>query len=121
MRSRRAMTPRPQRQMVLTMFMVGFGFHNDAWRRPGSRAEEIGELSLIRDMARAAEAARLDAIFFADSYGANGLRDGGYRGTSVYEPISVMGVLSGHTDKIGMIGTQSTSWNEPYTTARQFA
>jgi len=115
------MTPRPQRQMVLTMFMVGFGFHNDAWRRPGSRAEEIGELSLIRDMAQAAEAARLDAVFFADSYGANGLRDGGYRGTSVYEPIAVMGVLSGHTDKIGMIGTQSTSWNEPYTTARQFA
>lgn len=103
------------------MFMVGFGFHNDAWRRPGSRAEEIGQLSLIRDMAQAAEKARLDAIFFADSYGAKGLRDGSYRGTSVYEPISVMGVLSGHTEKIGMIGTQSTSWSEPYTVARQLA
>lgn len=115
------MSGRRERQMALTMFMVGFGFHNDAWRRPNSRAEEIGELSLIRDMAQAAERARLDAVFFADSYGANGLRDGGYRGTSVYEPIAVMGVLSGHTDKIGMIGTQSTSWNEPYTTARQLA
>ena len=115
------MSDRSRRQMALTMFMVGWGFHNDAWRRPGSRAEEIGLLPLIRDMAQAAEAARLDAIFFADSYGANGLRDGSYRGTSVYEPISVMGVLSGHTEKIGMIGTQSTSWNEPYTTARQLA
>ncbi|WP_188712897.1 NtaA/DmoA family FMN-dependent monooxygenase [Microbacterium faecale] len=115
------MSGRSNRQMALTMFMVGFGFHNDAWRRAGSRAEEIGELSLIRDMACSAERARLDAIFFADSYGAKGLRDGSYRGTSVYEPISVMGVLSGHTDKIGMIGTQSTSWNEPYTVARQLA
>jgi FMN-dependent oxidoreductase (nitrilotriacetate monooxygenase family) len=112
---------RRDRQLVLTMFMVGFGFHNDAWRHRSSRADEIGQLSLIRDMARSAEAAKLDAIFFADSYGTNGLRDGGYRGTSVYEPISVMGVLSGHTDKIGMIGTQSTSWNEPYTVARQLA
>ena len=112
---------RQNRQMALTMFMVGFGFHNDAWRRPDSRAEEIGELPLIRDMARSAERACLDAIFFADSYGAKGLRDGSYRGTAVYEPISVMGVLSGHTEKIGMIGTQSTSWSEPYTVARQLA
>lgn len=115
------MNKRPNRQLALTMFMTGFGFHNDAWRRPNSRADEIGKLSLIRDMAQAAEAARLDAIFFADSYGTNGLRDGAYRGTSVYEPISVMGVLSGHTEKIGMIGTQSTSWSEPYTVARQLA
>lgn len=112
---------RQNRQMALTMFMVGFGFHNDAWRRPDSRAEEIGELPLIRDMAQSAERACLDAIFFADSYGAKGLRDGSYRGTAVYEPISVMGVLSGHTEKIGMIGTQSTSWSEPYTVARQLA
>lgn len=103
------------------MYMVGFGFHNDAWRSAHSRAGEIGQLSLIRDMAQAAERARLDAVFFADSYGAKGLRDGNYRGVNVHEPIAVMGVLSGHTDKIGMIGTQSTSWSEPYTVARQFA
>ncbi|MGO2112699.1 MAG: NtaA/DmoA family FMN-dependent monooxygenase [Pseudoclavibacter sp.] len=115
------MAQRRERQLVLTMYTTGFGFHNDAWRSPASRAGEIGSLALIRDMAQAAERARLDAIFFADSYGAKGLRDGNYRGTAVYEPISVMGALSGHTDKIGMIGTQSTSWNEPYTVARQFA
>lgn len=115
------MAGRSSRQLVLTIFMVGFGFHNDAWRHPRSRAGEIGQLSLIRDMAQAAEAARLDAIFFADSYASGGLRSGGYRGTSVYEPISVMGALSGYTEKIGMIGSESTTWNEPYHVARQFA
>jgi FMN-dependent oxidoreductase (nitrilotriacetate monooxygenase family) len=115
------MVRRSNRQLTLTMFMVGFGYHNDAWRHPRSRADEIGTLGLVRDMAQAAEAARLDAIFFADSYSAAGLRRGGFRGVSVYEPISTIGAMIGHTEKIGMIGTQSTTWNEPYSVARQFA
>lgn len=115
------MTERRRGQMTLTMFMVGFGYHNDAWRHPSSRADEIGTLGLIRDMTQAAERAKLDAIFIADSYSARGLRGAGFRGTSPYEPISTLGALIGYTEKIGMIGTQSTTWNEPYSVARQFA
>ncbi|NDL56494.1 NtaA/DmoA family FMN-dependent monooxygenase [Phytoactinopolyspora mesophila] len=115
------MVRQSNRQLALTMFMVGFGYHNDAWRHPRSRSGEIGTLELIRDMSQAAEAARLDAIFFADSFSAAGLRRGGFRGVSVYEPISTIGAMIGHTEKIGMIGTHSTTWGEPYAVARQFA
>ena len=115
------MTERRKRQMILTMFMLGFGYHNDAWRRPGSRSEEVSRLSLVRDMAQAAEAAKLHAIFFADSNEAEGIKRRSIRGLSIYEPVSVIGALIGATSKIGMIGTASTTWNQPFTVARQFA
>jgi N-acetyl-S-(2-succino)cysteine monooxygenase len=109
------------RQMILTMFMVGFGYHNDAWRLPGSRSEEVSRLSIIRDMTQAAERAKLHAVFFADSNEASGLRRKSVRALSVYEPISTIGALIGHTEKIGLLGTASTTFSEPYTVARQFA
>ncbi len=115
------MSARENRQMTLTMFMTAFGYHNDAWRHPTSRAEEIGGLGFIRDMAQAAERAKLDAIFIADSVSAKPLLRASYRGVSVYEPIVTLAALIGCTERIGLLGTQSTTFNEPYTVARQFA
>lgn len=115
------MSSRAHDQMTLTMFMTAFGYHNDAWRHPTSRAEEIGGLAFVRDMAQAAERAKLDAIFIADSVSAKPLMRGSYRGVSVYEPIVTLAALIGYTEKIGLLGTQSTTFNEPYTVARQFA
>tara|TARA_R110002020_G_scaffold194226_12_gene394871 strand:- start:177 stop:1508 length:1332 start_codon:yes stop_codon:yes gene_type:complete len=109
-----------ERRMTLTMFMAAFGYANDAWRHPQSRTADIGSLAHVRDMAQAAERAGIDAIFFADSNDATGLRRHGYRGVSVNEPISTIGSLIGFTEKIGMIGTASTTWLEPFTVARQF-
>lgn len=110
-----------KRQMSLTMFTTLFGYHNDAWRHPHSRSEEIGTLGLMRDVVKSAEAAKLDAVFIADSFSARPLRKGGYRGASVYEPLTTLASMVGFTDKIGLIGTQSTTFNEPYHVARQFA
>ncbi len=115
------MTPRTNRQMSLTFFMTAFGYHNDAWMHPRSNAADIGKLSLIREMAQAAERAKLDAVFIADSVSAHPLWRGAYRGASVYEPVVTLAALIGYTEKIGLIGTQSTTFNEPYTVARQFA
>lgn len=107
--------------MVLTMFMLSFGYHAEAWRRPDSRAEEAGRLSLVRDMAQAAEAAKLHAIFFADSNESWGALENNVRSLSIYEPISTIGALSGYTEKLGFIGTSSTTFSHPYSVARQFA
>lgn len=110
-----------KRQMAFTMFTTLFGYHNDAWRHPKSRSGEIGTLDLMRDVVQAAEAAKLDAIFIADSFSARPLRKGGYRGASLYEPVTTLASMIGYSDKIGMIGTQSTTFCEPYHVARQFA
>lgn len=108
-------------QMVLTMFMLAFGYQNDAWRSPSSRAEEVGGLEMIADMTLAAERAKLHAVFFADSADGGPLLGGDNRGVTVYEPIATLGALAAKTSHIGLIGTASTTFNEPYTVARQFA
>lgn len=110
-----------RRQMILTMFMLAAGFQIDSWRDPRSRSEELGRLSLIADMAKAAEAAKIHAVFFGDSVTAETIRDNNVRNTGLYEPISAIGALIGHTSKIGLVGSLSTSFTEPYNAARQFA
>lgn len=114
------MSERPEK-MILTMFMLASGFQIDSWRAPGSRSEELARLPLMRDMAQAAEAAKLHAVFFGDSVDVVTIRDNNIRNTGLYEPISSMGALIGHTQKIGLVGSLSTSFTEPYNAARQFA
>lgn len=107
--------------MVLTTFMLPAGYHRDSWRRPGSRAEELGNLSFVADLTQMAEDAKLDAVFFGDIVHANNLFRGDIMMNGFYEPISVLSALAARTRNIGLIGTMSTSFSEPYNTARQFA
>lgn len=38
-----------------------------------------------------------------------------------FEPLTLLAALSAATDKIGLVGTLSTSYSDPFTVARQFA
>jgi N-acetyl-S-(2-succino)cysteine monooxygenase len=114
------MSQRP-RQMILTMFMLAAGFQIDSWRDPRSRSEELTRLPLIADMARAAEDSKLHAVFFGDGVDVGTIRDNNIRNTGLYEPITAIGALIGHTRHIGLVGSLSTSFTEPYNAARQFA
>ncbi|MGO1182721.1 NtaA/DmoA family FMN-dependent monooxygenase [Micrococcaceae sp. AOP34-BR2-30] len=114
------MSKQPRKKMLLTMFMLASGFQIDSWRAPNSRSEELGRLSLIADMARAAEESKLHAVFFGDGVDVGTIRDNNIRNTGLYEPISSIGALIGHTKYIGLVGSLSTSFTEPYNAARQF-
>lgn len=109
-----------RRHMVLSMFVHPAGYHNDAWRRPGTRAEEWGGLQLAVDLAQRAERAKLDAVFFADTTSAKPLLAGDTKVIGLYEPVTTLAALSSVTSHIGLIGTMSTSFNHPYNVARQF-
>jgi len=111
----------PTRQMALTLFMLPFGYHAGVWQHPDSRPWEVGQLSLIKEMAQAAERAKLHACFFADSLDVSSLKFGSQRASGRYDPIVAMSALIGFTDKIGLIGTASTTFNEPYNLARHYA
>ena len=109
-----------RRHMILTMFISASGYHNYSWRGPDSRAEEWGTLDIITDLARMAEAAKIDAIFFADTTSADPIMGGDTKVLGVYEPITSMSALAGLTKDVGLIGTASTTFNLPYNVARQF-
>ncbi|MGO2112092.1 MAG: NtaA/DmoA family FMN-dependent monooxygenase [Pseudoclavibacter sp.] len=110
-----------RRHLVLTMFMHPAGYHNYSWRGADSRAEEWGGLDLIVDLAAQAEAAKLDAVFFADTVSPGPLLRGDTKVGGYYEPITTMSALASVTEHIGLIGTGSTTFSQPTTLARQFA
>src|SRR5699024_6696447 len=97
------------------------GYHYDSWTRPGSRVEELGELGLVKDMAKKAEEAKLDIMFFGDVSSAGKIPGADPTVSGHYEPFTTLGALSQHTKNIGMIATASTTFYEPYNVARLVA
>lgn len=108
-------------KMVLSGFLAPGGYDARAWRLPSSRSGEIGRVGIVKSIAQRYEKAKLDSVFVADIPGADFLLDGDLALGSPYESISTMGALTSATEKIGIIGTLSTTYNQPFTIARQLA
>ena len=54
------------RQIHLNLFIYPAGHHVAGWRYKDSAPERILDIGYYQDLARRAEAAKFDAIFFAD-------------------------------------------------------
>ncbi|MEP7454723.1 LLM class flavin-dependent oxidoreductase [Phyllobacterium sp. SB3] len=113
-----------RQQMILAAFFLNpQGDHRLAWRHPRAPDREFLGLDYYRRLAEAAERAKLDAIFIADHLG---IWDGYGSGLAHYanprlEPLSLVSALSAVTRDIGFMVTASSSYNEPFNTARLFA
>lgn len=55
-----------ERQLSLNAFIYPSGHHEAAWRHPQSRPDRIYDVTYYQEIGRTAEAAKLDAVFFAD-------------------------------------------------------
>ncbi|USX15065.1 LLM class flavin-dependent oxidoreductase [Oxalobacteraceae bacterium OTU3CAMAD1] len=107
------MTRAPSKQLSIAAFMMRHGHHVAAWRHPQTDLES-NPFKVFRQQVQSAERACLDAVFFADSLALTG-------GMPALEPLTLLSALAASTEKIGLIGTATTTYNEPYTVARQFA
>src|SRR5208283_2964424 len=111
--------PMPARQLSLNLFIDPGGHHEAAWRYRASQPERLLDITFYQDLARRAEAAKLDAIFFADGPAlADNIR---YASRFRLEPLTWLSAIAAATTRIGLIGTASTTYTEPYNLARQFA
>jgi len=107
------------RQLHLNLFLMSRGHHEGAWRHPGANPKSLTDLELYADAARVAEAAKFDAVFLADTLVGP---EGGLQATSgLLDPLLLLTALALRTERIGLIGTASTTYNHAYTLARQFA
>src|SRR5450830_349400 len=100
------------RKMSIAAFMMRYGHHVAAWRHPDTDLA-TNPFKVFREQVRSAEKACLDAVFFADSVALTGAPS--------LEPLTLLSALAASTEKIGLIATATTTYNEPYTVARQFA
>ncbi|CUX72246.1 MULTISPECIES: LLM class flavin-dependent oxidoreductase [Agrobacterium] len=111
-------------EMHLGAFLYLTGHHVAAWRHPMTWAGDT--FSHYADFTRKAEAAKFDAIFIADIAAvrldkAEAAAHSAHSGISHFEPLTLLSALAVVTQRIGLIGTGSTSFNDPYNLARQFA
>jgi FMN-dependent oxidoreductase (nitrilotriacetate monooxygenase family) len=107
------------RQLHLNAFLMGVGHHEAAWRHPGSDPHGAGDLSHFVELARIAERGTFDSVFLADSVQIWG--DIEHSIASSFEPLTLLTAIATATRHIGLIGTVSTGFTEPYNLARYFA
>jgi N-acetyl-S-(2-succino)cysteine monooxygenase len=113
------------RLMRLGVFFNSTGHHVASWRHPQSNADEGINFRHYADMAQLAERARFDMIFFADNPAVREARMEALSRSAQYianfEPLTLVSALAAITERIGLVCTASTSYNEPFNIARKFA
>ncbi|WP_259754852.1 LLM class flavin-dependent oxidoreductase [Pseudomonas sp. GCEP-101] len=110
------------RTLSLGAFLMATGHHVSAWRHPDVPADGGLDFRLYKRLAQVAEAAKFDAVFVADSVAAPTAEIASRMARSDhFEPLTLLAALAAVTERIGLIGTVTTSYNEPYHVARKFA
>ena len=112
------------RRLHLAAFMRPVSIHTGAWRYPGACADANFNFAHIRRFARTLERGRFDAFFMADHVAVLNMPiDALKRSATVtsFEPMTLLSALATATDRLGLIATGSTTYDEPYHVARRFA
>lgn len=108
-----------KRQLTLNLFIYPGGHHEAGWRYAGSEPARLNDVTYYQELARKAEAAKFDAVFFADGPALpDNIR---YASRFRFEPLTLLTALAAATSRIGLIGTASTTYYEPYNLARLYA
>jgi FMN-dependent oxidoreductase (nitrilotriacetate monooxygenase family) len=110
--------------MILSAFFFNpQGDHRMSWRHPHAPGREIFGLEYYRQLALTAEHAVIDTIFIADHVAIWDSFEStvAHYANARLEPITLLSALAAATRHIGLIGTASSSYSEPYNLARAFA
>jgi len=104
--------------MHLAVYALGTGNHSAGWRMDGATARH-SSLDVLHQIAATAERGKFDLFFLADSAAMSFNDHPSHQ--SRLEPMAALGALSVLTKDIGLGGTVSTSFSEPYNVARAFS
>ena len=99
------------------VMLNGPGGHMNAWRSEDVPADASINFDYLKTVTQKAENAAFSFIFVADGLYINEKSIPHF--LSRFEPLTLLAALAPITSKIGLVGTVSTSYSEPYTIARQ--
>lgn len=108
-----------KRQIKLAAYLIGTGMHVASWRHPKAKPDASIDPAAFIKMAQIAEEGKFDLAFIADSLAIN--QESHPQILNRFDPVVIITAMAAATKKIGVAGTASTTYNEPYTLARQFA
>ncbi len=113
-----------KRMLRLGAFMRPVSIHTAWWRYPGAFPDANFNFQHIKRFAQTLERGKFDAFFMADHLAVlnmpiNALKRSAT--TTSFDPMSLLPALAAVTDRLGLIATGSTTFEEPYLVARRFA
>ncbi len=111
--------------LSLGAFVHETGQHVAGWRHPDAYTGAGTNFGQMLDAARTAERGLFDLFFLADTAALSLSGDQAVQGrlgkVAKFEPITVLSALAAVTTHIGLVGTVSSTFSDPYLLARQFA
>ena len=107
------------RQLHLGAILEGVGTDQHSWRDPALPGDASIDIDWYIRNAKLAEEARFDLVFIVDSPFIT--PDTAPHFLNRLEPLTLLSAVATHTSHIGLVGTLTTSYWEPYNVARQFA
>ncbi|WP_138756388.1 LLM class flavin-dependent oxidoreductase [Paenibacillus sinopodophylli] len=107
------------RKLKLGGLLHGVGVGGDNWKHPDAVTDAGVNFGFYKKQAQAAEAGKFDFVFVGDSVHITPKSTPHH--LNRFEPLTVLSALAAVTSKIGLVGTVSVSYTEPFNVARQFA
>lgn len=108
-----------KKQIKLGLMLNGPGSHMNAWKAEDVQSDASVNVQHYIDITKRAEASGFAFVFVADGLYINSQSSPHF--LNRFEPLTILSALASVTERIGLVGTLSTTYSEPYTVARQFA
>jgi FMN-dependent oxidoreductase (nitrilotriacetate monooxygenase family) len=110
-----------KRQIKFGAVLTGAGGpgHHNTWLDPEIPGDASIDIDWYIEYARLAESAKFDLVFIVDSQFIT--PDSPPHYLNRLEPLTLLSALAVATKNIGLVGTLTTSYNEPFNVARRFA
>jgi alkanesulfonate monooxygenase len=112
------------RPLHLGAFMRPVGIHTAWWRMPDAYPDANFNLQHLVRFIQTLERGRFDAFFMADHLAVLNMPMDALRRSATatsFEPLTLLSALAMVTERIGLVATASTTFDEPYHIARRFA
>lgn len=104
---------------LLSLNLSEFGRHSGGWRHPASDVSKVPDVDAYVRNAQRAEAAGFDLVFIADTpvHARGRVSNTNTR----LDPLELAAAIAVGTERLGIVATVSSSYNEPFDVARRAA
>jgi FMN-dependent oxidoreductase (nitrilotriacetate monooxygenase family) len=112
-----------RKQIHLWAFLQGIGYYPGAWRYPDAQPESVFDLDFYMRLGKKIEQGRFDAIVFGDQLQARDMAGTtpSHLAAPTLDPMTLLSVIAAVTERVGLVGTVSTTFSEPYALAEMLA